>query len=314
MQVQVRRQAESWWQESTDYPVLAEYSFPSGFSVDWFTTAHANIPPEGITGFLYQPHPEDGCSSFNTSTCQYLNVSRIAILDEYHLCTEEKIRSIEESSFDAVVTYSPGDRDRGVGNRVYDMSTGRTVDIVTSGVPLAVVSEEFYRLLLQLAITRNCSMVDILLTLSVGSVDVQSIRTSLTAFFLFCGALAVFTLLLCFWLMFLCCRCLIKRRGGYDVQDNQMNELGMGAGGRQRESFQGTAVTPYYTPEQQEFNHEEAEATFTQCTICLEDFIDSEMISVLACDRKHIFHPDCINVWLKSWSTCPVCRTVLPSM
>ena len=313
LQVLVRKY-EGSWREDGNYPVLAEYSFefPSGFSVDWFTTAHANIPSEGITGFLYQPYPEDGCSSFNTSTCQYINMSRIAILDDYHLCTEEKIRSIEESSFDAVVTYSPGDRDRDVGGHVHDRSTGKAVDVVTSEVPLVVVSETFYTLLLQVAITRNCSMTDTLLTLSVGTVNVESIQLSLTVFFLFCGSLLVFTPILCCWVMFMCCRCFRKRRGSYDVQENyQINELG--GRRRQRERFHGTAVTPY-TPEQREFSHEEAETMFTQCTICLENFIDSEVISVLACDEKHIFHPHCINEWLKSWSTCPVCRTVLHSM
>lgn len=41
------------------------------------------------------------------------------------------------------------------------------------------------------------------------------------------------------------------------------------------------------------------------CSICLEDFIDSEEIRLLPCDHK--FHPKCVDPWLHSVSgTCPI--------
>eukprot|EP00250_Pteridium_aquilinum_P034053 c694_g2_i1 orf=233-691(+) len=45
----------------------------------------------------------------------------------------------------------------------------------------------------------------------------------------------------------------------------------------------------------------------TACAICLLDFIDGDLLKVLpACG--HSFHIACIDVWLASRSSCPVCR------
>ncbi|XP_037450750.1 RING-H2 finger protein ATL32-like [Triticum dicoccoides] len=43
------------------------------------------------------------------------------------------------------------------------------------------------------------------------------------------------------------------------------------------------------------------------CSVCLEDLEDGEMVRQLpAC--KHLFHVECIDMWLHSHATCPVCR------
>ncbi|XP_050377664.1 RING-H2 finger protein ATL34-like [Argentina anserina] len=47
-----------------------------------------------------------------------------------------------------------------------------------------------------------------------------------------------------------------------------------------------------------------------QCAVCLNDFQDDETLRLIpVCD--HVFHPDCIDTWLISHSTCPVCRAYL---
>uniref|UniRef100_A0A7N0V5G6 RING-type E3 ubiquitin transferase n=1 Tax=Kalanchoe fedtschenkoi TaxID=63787 RepID=A0A7N0V5G6_KALFE len=47
-----------------------------------------------------------------------------------------------------------------------------------------------------------------------------------------------------------------------------------------------------------------------ECAVCLNEFADEETLKLLPkCD--HVFHPDCIDVWLASHSTCPVCRANL---
>ena len=47
-----------------------------------------------------------------------------------------------------------------------------------------------------------------------------------------------------------------------------------------------------------------------ECAVCLSEFEDDETLRLLPkCD--HVFHPDCIDAWLASHTTCPVCRANL---
>ncbi|CAN8304442.1 unnamed protein product [Cochlearia groenlandica] len=48
----------------------------------------------------------------------------------------------------------------------------------------------------------------------------------------------------------------------------------------------------------------------SECPVCLGEFKDDETLrSVPKC--CHVFHPDCIEVWLSFKTTCPLCRTNL---
>jgi hypothetical protein len=46
---------------------------------------------------------------------------------------------------------------------------------------------------------------------------------------------------------------------------------------------------------------------YNSCSICLEKFKEDEQVKELSC--KHLFHPACINKWLKEKESCPTCRT-----
>lgn len=47
-----------------------------------------------------------------------------------------------------------------------------------------------------------------------------------------------------------------------------------------------------------------------ECAVCLNEFEDDETIRLIPkCD--HVFHPECIDAWLESHVTCPVCRANL---
>ncbi|KAL6541657.1 hypothetical protein OROGR_011143 [Orobanche gracilis] len=46
---------------------------------------------------------------------------------------------------------------------------------------------------------------------------------------------------------------------------------------------------------------------FTECPICLGEFLDGEKIRVLPICR-HCFHVKCVDVWLAAHSSCPTCR------
>ncbi|XP_027364716.1 E3 ubiquitin-protein ligase ATL6-like [Abrus precatorius] len=47
-----------------------------------------------------------------------------------------------------------------------------------------------------------------------------------------------------------------------------------------------------------------------QCAICLNDFTFHDTLRLLP-HCNHVFHPPCIDAWLSSHATCPVCRANL---
>lgn len=47
-----------------------------------------------------------------------------------------------------------------------------------------------------------------------------------------------------------------------------------------------------------------------ECAVCLNEFEENETLRLIPkCD--HVFHPECIDAWLASHVTCPVCRANL---
>ncbi|KAJ4767151.1 RING-H2 finger protein ATL66 [Rhynchospora pubera] len=50
----------------------------------------------------------------------------------------------------------------------------------------------------------------------------------------------------------------------------------------------------------------------TQCSVCLGDLADGDKVKVMPL-CNHVFHPECIDMWLSSHSSCPLCRASLIS-
>ncbi|KAJ9182749.1 hypothetical protein P3X46_006707 [Hevea brasiliensis] len=48
-----------------------------------------------------------------------------------------------------------------------------------------------------------------------------------------------------------------------------------------------------------------------ECAICLEEFKEGEKCRMLFPSCVHIFHKDCIDIWLSEDTRCPLCRAVL---
>ncbi|CAE6016882.1 unnamed protein product [Arabidopsis arenosa] len=44
------------------------------------------------------------------------------------------------------------------------------------------------------------------------------------------------------------------------------------------------------------------------CVICLSDFEEGETVKVIP-HCGHVFHVDCVDTWLSSYVTCPLCRS-----
>jgi hypothetical protein len=139
LEIDIRRYGEDAELNSEcQHTVLTEYSFPSGFSTDWFITSYQNIPAEGITGLLHK-FADDGCSlvanSFTRHNCSLapcLNFSRILLLGvNQHHCT---VLDRQGDSFDAVITSSLGDKNLDIRS-IYDRS-----EVRSNGLSLAVVS------------------------------------------------------------------------------------------------------------------------------------------------------------------------------
>lgn len=44
-----------------------------------------------------------------------------------------------------------------------------------------------------------------------------------------------------------------------------------------------------------------------ECAICLSEFVEDDLLRLLTV-CYHVFHQECIDLWLESHKTCPVCR------
>ncbi|KAG6395124.1 hypothetical protein SASPL_145716 [Salvia splendens] len=59
--------------------------------------------------------------------------------------------------------------------------------------------------------------------------------------------------------------------------------------------------------------YDESSETENYCSICLNDIRGGDCYRKLP-DCGHSFHSRCIDVWLRSHSTCPLCRAQLPQI
>ncbi|KAL6548311.1 hypothetical protein OROGR_008732 [Orobanche gracilis] len=50
----------------------------------------------------------------------------------------------------------------------------------------------------------------------------------------------------------------------------------------------------------------------SECAVCLNEFQEEENLRVIP-DCGHVFHIDCIDVWLQNNANCPLCRTSISS-
>uniref|UniRef100_A0A2C9W6C2 RING-type domain-containing protein n=1 Tax=Manihot esculenta TaxID=3983 RepID=A0A2C9W6C2_MANES len=55
------------------------------------------------------------------------------------------------------------------------------------------------------------------------------------------------------------------------------------------------------------YENESMKSKYGDCGICLEDYREGDLCRIFP-TCKHIFHSNCIDVWLGKNLTCPICR------
>ncbi|EOA15085.1 hypothetical protein CARUB_v10028453mg [Capsella rubella] len=60
------------------------------------------------------------------------------------------------------------------------------------------------------------------------------------------------------------------------------------------------------------FRGEEEEKSCQECSVCLNEFQDEEKLRIIP-NCSHLFHIDCIDVWLQNYANCPLCRARVSS-
>ena len=60
-------------------------------------------------------------------------------------------------------------------------------------------------------------------------------------------------------------------------------------------------------------NREFGERSHCECAVCLNEFQEDEKLRIIP-NCSHIFHIDCIDVWLQSNANCPLCRTSISTI
>ncbi|OIV90845.1 hypothetical protein TanjilG_15578 [Lupinus angustifolius] len=86
-----------------------------------------------------------------------------------------------------------------------------------------------------------------------------------------------------------------------------------GNGGRSRRGNRGldpSVIETFPTLEYSAVKMHKIGKGALECAVCLCEFEDAETLRLIpVCD--HVFHPECIDEWLASHTTCPVCRANL---
>ncbi|EES18370.1 RING-H2 finger protein ATL66 [Sorghum bicolor] len=59
-----------------------------------------------------------------------------------------------------------------------------------------------------------------------------------------------------------------------------------------------------------EANDDDDQAAEALCSICISALVAGEKVKVLP-PCGHCFHPDCVDAWLRSQPSCPLCRCLL---
>jgi hypothetical protein len=125
-----------------------------------------------------------------------------------------------------------------------------------------------------------------------GSMTQQSAGAAVVYSLMTCIVILLFCTLATFW------RAWSSRRLLIGAADGGTGGASTGLSAQELDALSVTVVT---SPPEQE------EDSCTICSICLEAFVEGELMHRLAC--QHPYHLQCIRPWLAMKTTCPACRS-----
>ena len=306
------------------YSVLDDYTDSAWLSDN---EHYSNLPSGGVEGYVAHPSPHvNGCSPLppppppSPSFPGCLNSSRgagfkwIVVLDDYSLCTTDKIKHAREAGYNVVVTFSKNNTNMSI-----------TENIQEANFPFVVVREAFAMYLIANVSFVNGSFANG----SLANITTLVLESSLLDF----ASVLLMTILLvtaccsCICCICLCC-CLCKCQSNPDPLEAALltNERNRQAR-RDRQELIESILRQLHQMQldiQQQLPLGASEAkllplrayvkgqdTPEACVICVDDFSDGETVKALPCN--HVFHARCIDEWLSNHSSlCPLCKFELP--
>ena len=124
------------------------------------------------------------------------------------------------------------------------------------------------------------------------------------------AAVVVAFVALCLYLRWLCCR---RREARREASSSSAATASPVAPGLDADAINGLPVTLYSPARhagEKGSSGEDGEREVAECSICISALVAGDKVKALP-PCGHCFHPDCVDAWLRSQPSCPLCRTLL---
>ncbi|KAH7433177.1 hypothetical protein KP509_07G057500 [Ceratopteris richardii] len=128
----------------------------------------------------------------------------------------------------------------------------------------------------------------------------------------FSPSMAIILVILLTSFIFMAFFSIYVRRCSDGVEDAPRARGGAEQGGANEPPLQGVDPTFLEKLPLVAYSSSMKKGSIVECVVCLTDFEEGETLCQLP-KCKHVFHKDCIHMWLLTHTTCPLCRRSLIS-